>query len=235
MGFYEQSAVKTVDTSSFAARVYGWMTLGLALSGVIAFSLAMTGLYVKLMPLCIFWALGAFGIGMSINFIAKNCKPATLTTLFLLYAALEGMLFGTILPVFAATYGGGLIWTAFASAAVIFGTTALYGTFTKSDMTGIGRILMMGLIGLIALTVVQFILSFFFPVHGLTLLISYLGLAIFVGLTAYDAQNIRRMSQQADNSVVAYKLSILMALKMYINVIMIFWYLLHILSSGQRR
>jgi len=79
-------------------------------------------------------------------------------------------------------------------------------------------------------------MSFFVPMSGMVLLISYLGLVIFVGLTAYDAQAIRRMSYQVDgNSLVGAKLSLMMALKMYLNVIMIFWYLLQILSHSSRR
>jgi FtsH-binding integral membrane protein len=110
-----------------------------------------------------------------------------------------------------------------------------YGMFTKNDLTTLGRILTFGVIGLALVTLIFMVLSFFMHLPMLDLLISYLGLAIFVGLTAYDAQTIRKFSQQAEiNSVASYKLSMIMALKMYINVIMIFWYLLRIFSNNRR-
>ena len=80
------------------------------------------------------------------------------------------------------------------------------------------------------------ILSFFMHLPMMHLMISYLGLIIFVGLTAYDAQAIRRISAQVDgNGTIAAKMSLMMALKMYLNVIMIFWYLLQIFAAGRRR
>lgn len=235
MGLYHKDQVTTVKTNSFAARVYGWMTLGLTTTAVVALALAQSGLYQMLMPFWWIWTFGALGVGMAINRAITRCAPSTLTALFLVYAALEGMLFGTILPAFAAAYGGQVIWTAFAAAAGIFGMTALYGAFTKSDLTGLGQIMTFALLGLVLFTLLHLVLSFFLPLTGMHLLISYLGLVIFIGLTAYDAQNIKRASQQADNSEVAYKLSIMMALRMYINVVMIFWYLLQIFASSQRK
>ena len=93
----------------------------------------------------------------------------------------------------------------------------------------------MGLFGLVGITLVYFLFSLFAPLPGMILLISYVGLVLFVGLTAYQAQAIRALSLQADNSQASYKLSIMMALSMYLNVIMIFWYLLQIFASGRRR
>lgn len=110
-----------------------------------------------------------------------------------------------------------------------------YGKFTHSDLTKIGKILSFAVIGLIAVTFLYFILSFFIQLTWMNLFISYLGLIIFVGLTAWDAQQIRMMSYQAGgDTLMGYKLSLIMALKMYVNVIMIFWYLLQIFSSSRR-
>ncbi len=220
---------------TFSTRVYGWMAIGLGVTAFIAYFLYRSALYVKLMPFWWVFAFAAFGIAMSFNAGLKRLSIGGVIGLFLTYAALEGVIFGTILPVFAAAFGGQVIWSAFLTASAIFALAMGYGMFTKNDLTSLGRILTFGLIGLIALTFLFMILSFFTPMPFANLLISYLGLAIFVGLTAYDAQTIRAYSMQVDvNSVASYKLSMVMALKMYINVIMIFWYLLRIFSSGRR-
>lgn len=238
MGIFEREYVvqSKEALSSFVNRVYGWMAIGLSLTASIAYFIYQTGAYQALMPFWWLWSMGAFAIAMGMNFAIKRASIVTVIGLFLTYASLQGMLFGTILPLYAAAYGGSLIWTAFASAAVIFCLAMCYGIFTKSDLTQLGRILTMALVGLLVLSLLFFVLSFFMSITWMQLLISYLGLGIFVGLTAYDAQSIRAMSTQVEaNSVAGYKLSMVMALKMYINVIMIFWYLLQILSSNNRR
>lgn len=224
------------DVGIFSTRVYGWMALGLALTSAIAFFVYASGLYVKLMPFWWVWTFGTLGVAMGINRSMHKSSVQTVIGLFLTYAALEGMLFGTLLPAFAAAYGGQVIWSAFATAAVVFGMATAYGMFTKSDLTSLGRILTMALLGLILVSFVFMIMSFFMPMTMMHLFISWIGLGIFVGLTAYDAQTIRSFSMQADvRSVASYKLSMIMALKMYINVIMIFWYLLQIFSSNNKR
>lgn len=221
--------------STFSTRVYGWMAIGLGVTAMVAYFLYTSQLYIKLMPFWWVWAFATFGIAMGINAGLKRLSIGGVIGLFLAYAALEGVLFGTLLPAFASAFGGQVIWTAFLSASGIFGVSVLYGMVTKNDLTSLGRILSLGLIGLIGITLLFTIISFFTPMPFAHLLISYLGLAIFVGLTAYDAQTIRQYSMQVDiDSVASYKLSMIMALKMYINVIMVFWYLLQILSSGKK-
>ncbi|MBI3900963.1 MAG: Bax inhibitor-1/YccA family protein [Chlamydiia bacterium] len=231
---YDPRASQAVGT--FSARVYGWMSIGLAFTAAIAFFVYQSGLFLKLLPFWWVWAIATFGVAMGFNASIQRFSIQGVIGMFLAYAGLEGIMFGTILPAFAAAYGGQVIWLAFVSAAAIFLLAMGYGMFTKNDLTSLGRILSIGLIGLIGLTLVFALLSLFMQLPLLNLLISYLGLVIFVGLAAYDAQTIRQLSAQADvNSVVSYKLSMVMALKMYINVIMIFWYLLRIFSSSNRR
>jgi uncharacterized protein len=210
--------------------------MGLAFTASIAYVIFATGAYVKLLPLWWVWSIGLFGVAMAINFsFAKISVPGAIA-LFLAYSGLEGLLFGSILPVFAATYGGDVIWTAFATAAVVFAIAMGYGVFTKADLTKFGKILHIALIGLVAITVLFMIVSFFVQMPLMNLIISYIGLAIFVGLTAYDAQMIRQFNYQVqDNNELAQKLSLICALKMYVNLVMIFWYLLQIFASSSNR
>lgn len=221
--------------SSFATKVYAWMAIGLALTALVAYGVFKSGLYLSLLPYWWMLAFGTLGIAMAISTMLQKLSVPALALLFIAYAAMEGVFFGTLLPSYAAAYGGGVIWSAFATAALVYTLALGYGVFTKSDLTSIGKILTFALIGLIAVTLLYFVLSFFFTLGWMNLVISYIGLVIFVGLTAWDAQQIRNMSYQVNgNSIVGYKLSLVMALKMYINVIMIFWYLLQIFSSSRR-
>lgn len=232
---YYPSRREEAAISSFSSRVYGWMALGLGVTAAVAYFIYATGAYLSLVSFWWVWALGTLGIALAINSMIQRISIATTALLFLAYAGLEGILFGTMLPFFAAAYGGQVIWSAFATGAVIFATAMGYGMFTKSDLTQLGKILRIGLIGLIAVTLLFLVLSFFIQMPLANLIISYIGLILFVGLTAYDAQTIRHFSLQADSqSVMSYKLSLIMALKMYINVIMIFWYLLQIFSSNRK-
>ncbi len=219
--------------SSFATKVYGWMTLGLAVTAFVAYTMYSSGIYIQMMPYWWVFAIGTFAIAMGMGGLFNKLSFPALAMMFLAYSFLEGAFFGIMLPGYAVAYGGGVIWSAFLTAALVFGIAMVYGIFTRSDLTGIGRILQMALIGLIVIT----LFSIFIQVTWLQLAISYIGLIIFVGLTAYDAQNIRRMSHQvgSNQSALAMKMSLVMALKMYINVIMIFWYLLQIFGSSNRR
>lgn len=241
MALINRSDVKSeayLAASTFSTKVYGWMTLGLAVTAVTSWFVWSTGLYHTLMPFWWVMGLAALGIGMAVSFKLETMKLTTVAVLFLSYAFVEGLFFGTILPSYAAAYGGGVIWSAFGVGAVVYFIAMLYGIVTKSDLTRIGTILTFGLMGLIGVTIVFAILSFFFNMTWMTLVISYIGLVIFIGLTAWDAQTIRRMSAQiggASDSVVAYKMALIMALRMYINVIMIFWYLLQIFASSSNK
>lgn len=222
--------------STFSSRVYGWMTLGLATTAVVALFWYTSGLFVTLFSLWWVWCFATLGVSLWINARIDQLTVTGIIGLFLTYSVLEGLFFGTVLPVYAASYGGGVIWAAFLTGASIFGAAALYGTLTKNDLTSWGRILSLGLIGLIAVSLMFFIISFFIPMPFMYLLICYLGLILFVALSAYDAQTIKKLSLQADvSSTISYKMSMIMALKMYLNVIMIFWYLLQIFGSGNKK
>lgn len=228
--------VETKQVNVFATQVYGWMSIGLALTAFVAWAVFATGLFIKISPFLLLVGIGTFAISMAMATRIQKLSFTTLTTLFLCYSALQGIFFGCALPVYAASFGGQVIWAAFGTAAIVFGLAIAYGVFTKSDLTSLGRILSIALVGLVLVTLFYIVLSLFMPMSKFMLIISYLGLIIFTGLTAYDANQIKKMSEQVDGySILSCKLSLMMALRMYINVIMIFWYLLQIFSSSNRR
>ncbi len=235
--YYRRTQVSEAVVSSFASRVYGWMTIGLLVTAFVAMLMYTTGAFITLMPVWWVAALGTFGIGLSIHFLIQRLPFTGLAALFIAYSTLQGVFFGIILPLYAAAFGGQVIWMAFMSAALVFGIGVIYGMVTKSDLTQVRRILHLALFGLIAVTFMFFIMSFFTDVTWMHLLICYIGLGIFIGLTVVDANQIRQMSSQlgsGGSSELANKMSLIMALKMYINVIMIFWYILQIFSSNRR-
>lgn len=228
---YYRPTISLDNERSFAQQVYGWMSIGLGITALTAYFVARTGLYMTLAPFWWVFAFGTLGIGFGFNRAVRSSTFTSVTAWFLGYALCQGLFFGIVLPLYAAAYGGSVIWTAFATAALIFGVACFYGIFTKADLTSIGRILQIAVIGLIAVTLLYFVLSFFMTLTWMNLFISYIGLIIFTGLTAYDAQQIKQMGRQVGGSPESARMSLVLALQMYINVIMIFWYLLQIFSS----
>ena len=228
---YQGSAVGT-----FTNKVYGWMTIGLLTTAAVAFGIIHSGLYMALLPYYFLPVIGTLVLAFAIQGMLNRASFGTLALMFLAYSGLQGIIFGTVLPLYAMSVGGDVIWSAFLTAGALFGGSVLYGIFSKSDLTSMGRILRVALFGLIGLTFLNMILSFFMHIPAMNLMISYVGLVIFIGLTAFDAQTIRRVSAQVDgNGTIAAKMSLMMALKMYLNVIMIFWFLLQIFAGGRRR
>lgn len=238
MGLYDRDYYIQDSRSSgtFASRVYGWMTAGLGVTTFVSLGLYFSGLYRVLFPFWWVWCLATLGVSLYINAKIDRLSVPSVMRLFLLYSFLDGLFFGTLVPVYAYQYGGGVVWAAFGTAGLVFGLSAGYGAVTKSDLTHLSKILMMALVAFMLVTLVFAVVSIFVFLPIFYLLICYVGLAIFVGLTVVDAQNIRRMAAAVgNNSDLSYKLSLIMALKMYVNVVMIFWYLLQIFSSSGKR
>lgn len=221
--------------STFSTRVYGWMALGLGVTASLSYFLFTSGLYRAVLPFSWLVGLALFGIAFGLSARMHRLSMGSAMALFLTYAALEGVLFGSLLPLFAAAYGGQVIWSAFLTASLVFIAAMGYGMLTKNDLSSVGRLLSFGLVALMGITLLYLVLSFFCTLPRAYLFISYLGLVIFVGLTSYDAQTIRRMSLQVDvHSVASHRLALVMALRMYMNVIMVFWYLLQIFSLSRK-
>jgi hypothetical protein len=146
--------------------------------------------------------------------------------MFILYSVINGAMLSSIFLVYTASS----IATVFFITAGTFGAMALVGYTTKTDLTSMGKFLFMALIGLIIATIV----NLFVKSTGMTLILSYVGVLIFVGLTAYDSQKIKEMLLQApDASEGAQKLALLGALTLYLDFINLFIYLLRIFGKRE--
>jgi FtsH-binding integral membrane protein len=216
--------------NAFMRGVYLWMSAGLAVTALLAyFTITAFSLlelaqhrYV-LFGLMIAQLILVFAISAAIN----RMSAFVATALFLLYSALNGVTIAPLLLI----YTRESVFQAFLTAAGMFGAMSVYGMVTKRDLTGMGSFMMMGLFGiLIAMLVNMFVQS-----SAFSLGISILGVFIFLGLTAYDTQNLRNMGESApaDDAAAVQRGTILGALKLYLDFINIFIFLLRIM--GDRR
>jgi len=207
-------------------QVYLWMTAGLMVTGAVATTLFNSGLVESLGSLMIVLFVVQIGVVFYLSARINKMAPTTATILFLVYSALTGV---TLTPIFYA-YSLGSIGTTFFVTAGTFASMALYGATTKRDLTGMGSMLFMALIGLVIASVVNMFLgnSLF------SLLISAVGVLIFVGMTAYDVQALTRMANNVTSEEDTQRFAVIGALKLYLDFINLFIYLLRFLGTGRR-
>ncbi len=207
-------------------KVYVWMSLALAITGFTAYAVAdIPNLQeIILMNRWVFWGLiiAEFGLVIAISAGINKLSLTTATLLFVLYSVVNG---ATLSVIFIA-YTLGSIATVFFITAGTFAVMAFIGYTTKADLSKMGKLLFMALIGMIIATLV----NVFFVKSGMfDLVLSYIGVLIFVGLTAYDTQKIKVMLMQAgDMSERSQKIALLGALSLYLDFINLFIYLLRI-------
>ena len=217
---------------SFLLRVYHWMTLGLALTGIVALYMASKPEMVQTVmttPGLFFGLLiGELVLVFYLAARVMRMSPGRAMAVFLLYSALNGVTFSVIFL----AYTKSTIASAFFVTAGTFAATSLYGYVTKRDLSGMGSFLFMGLIGIIIASIV----NMFLGSHGMAMIISYIGVIVFVGLTAYDTQKLKAMamSQPAGlDAATIRKGSILGALTLYLDFILMFQYLLMIFGGSR--
>lgn len=222
------------NVKTFMANVFSWMFLALIVTSVAAWwfasdltlirmlvteegKMSMLGWVVMLAPL---------GFVLLMSFAFNRLSYTTLIILFITYAALVGISLSFILLVYTLSS----IFLTFAITAGMFGTMAVVGYTTKTDLTSFGRIMMMGLVGILIATLV----NMFMQSSTLHYIISYVGVAVFTGLTAYDVQKLKLIGEGTtygdENSK---KLSIMGALTLYLDFINLFLMLLRLF--GDRR
>jgi hypothetical protein len=211
-------------------KVYVWMTLALVITGFTAYGVAtspgvLQAIYGNQL---LFWGMiiAEFGLVIGVSAAINRLSLTTATLMFILYSVINGALLSYIFLAYTASS----VATVFFITAGTFGAMALVGYTTKTDLTSMGKILFMALIGLIIATVV----NVFIKSSGMTLILSYVGVLIFVGLTAYDSQKIKQMLMQApDAGESAQKLALLGALTLYLDFINLFLYLLRIFGKRE--
>ena len=211
-------------------KVYVWMTLALVITGVTAYGVATSpGLMIAIATnKLLFWGLiiAEFGLVLAISAAINKLSLTTATLLFVLYSVING---ATLSFIFA-IYTMSSIASVFFITAGTFAVMAFIGYTTKKDLTSMGKILLMALIGIIIATVV----NIFLKSTGLEMIVSYLGVLIFVGLTAYDSQKIKQMLLMApDAGEGAQKLALLGALSLYLDFVNLFIYLLRIFGRRE--
>jgi FtsH-binding integral membrane protein len=210
----------------FMTKVFGWMAAGLAVSGLTAYLSATNALIIQTlysnMFLLIVLGIGLFALVWNISAnILKMSYTAALAN-FMIYAALNGLFLSSIFLI----YTTASIASTFMVTSGTFAAMAVYGFVTKKDLSGIGSIAFMALIGLIIAQIV----NMFLHNSGLTAAISYIGVLVFVALTAYDVQKIKNIGEQSNYHA---NLAISGALALYLDFVKLFIYLLRIL--GNRR
>lgn len=215
--------------SSFTTKTFAWMMLALLLTAATAVGTVATGLIETLMANRLaFYAIIGLELGLVVYLSARieRMSVAAARLSFLGYSLLTGVTFSTIFL----AYRLESILLVFGVSALLFGIMAAYGYFTKADLSSMRSILMMGLIGIILMSLV----NWFVGSDTLNVIISFVGVAVFVGLTAYDAQRIKDMAiATLQDSTMQKKGAIMGALALYLDLINLFLMLLRLF--GDRR
>ncbi len=222
---------------AYMLRVYNYMASGLLLTGAIAYTTANTPAILNLLyavgpdgvvqPTMLAWLamLSPLAFVLVLSFGIHKLKASTAQGLFWLFAGVMGLSLAHIFLVFT----GASIARVFFITAGTFGAISLYGYTTKRDLTGWGSFLFMGLIGVI----IAMVVNIFIASAALHFAISVIGVLVFVGLTAYDTQKIKNEYNEADSSEIAGKKAIMGALRLYLDFINIFLFLLHLFGSRE--
>ena len=212
--------------SEFIRRVFNWMALGLGATAISALFVVDSGLVNSLVTHPMFMMLlivGELGIVVALGAAIGRISSAAALLMFFLYAVLTGVTFSTI---FLAYTKGSIASTFFITGAT-FAAMSVYGYTTRRDLTSLGGFLMMGLIGIIIASVV----NIFLHSPAFTWIITYAGIAIFIGLTAYDAQAIKAMAYAGFSGYEEEKKgTIVGALRLYLDFINLFLLLLRLLG-----
>jgi len=215
--------------TAFLRAVYGWMCAGLAITAGTAWFVASSPSLVTTIARNrgVFWILviAQLGIVLLLSARVQKLSAAAASGLFVAYSALTGVTLSFVLL----AYTGESVATTFLVTAGTFGALALYGTFTRRSLAGMGQFMFMGLIGLLIASFV----GFFWQNDGLQFMISLVGVIVFTGLTAWDAQRLKAMALAVEGGT-ATQYAVVGALALYLDFINLFLFLLRFLG-GRRR
>jgi FtsH-binding integral membrane protein len=226
---------------AYMIRVYNYMTMGVALTGLVAwltFRAAVVtdangaivgrtsfGGAILGGPAVLVLMFGTLGLVMFISFRIQHLRPATALALFMAYAALLGLMLSSVFLV----YTGASVTRVFFISAASFAALSLYGYTTRRSLSAMGSFLIMGLFGLL----IAIVVNVFLRSTELDFVISAAGVLIFAGMTAWDTQRIKEMFDPMQDGTVAGRNAVMGALKLYLNFINLFLFMLRLL--GNRR
>ena len=221
--------VGTAPREGFLTASFVWMFVGVLLSAAsAAFLYANPALQRTVVDLWLFLLIGQLVFVFALGFLITRIPSLVALALFFAYALTMGLVIGVIALAYAEAIGLSSVVSAFVGAAAIFGGAALYGAVTKRDLTSLGGILFMGLLGLV---VVMFVQLFLFQDNNLLSLgIGVVGVLIFTGLTAWDVQRIKNGQVAGLNSESA---SVVGALALYLDFVNLFLFLLRIFGGSR--
>jgi FtsH-binding integral membrane protein len=223
---YASADVRDVRVTGFLSKVYGWMFLGLLITSGTALAVASSPFLIEtlIQNRILFWILlfGQLGLVFYLSARVDKMAPTTAAGLFMLYSAMVGITTSVILLM----YTGASIVSTFVVTAGMFGALAAFGTFTRKSLAGLGQFMFMGLIGLILASIV----GIFWQNDALQFVISVVGVLVFTGLTAWDAQRLKHMAVALpDGRVGAY--AVVGALSLYLDFINLFFFLLRFMGG----
>lgn len=225
-GWPVPAVVSDERVTNFLRKVYGWMFCGLGITALVSYTmLSSPGLVQSLVANhLVFLALFVAQLGLVFYLSARidRLSVSTATWLFVLYSALTGVTFSVILL----AYTGASVATTFVVTAGMFGALAVFGSTTKRSLAGVGQFLFMGLIGLVLASIV----GMFWNNDALQFLISVVGVIVFTGLTAWDAQRLKQMAATVPPERVG-SYAIVGALTLYLNFINLFLFLLRFMGG----
>jgi FtsH-binding integral membrane protein len=213
---------------AFLRAVYGWMCAGLSITAGTAWIVASSPALVAAVfnNRLLFWTLiiAQLGIVFALSSRVHRLAPSTASVLFVAYSALTGLTIASVLLVFT----GESVASTFMVTAGMFGALALWGTVTPRNLQGAGQFLFMGVVGIILASLV----NLFWPSDGLQFVISFIGVIVFSGLAAYDAQRLKAMALALPEGQTG-SYAIVGALALYLDFVNLFLFLLRF--TGNRR
>jgi FtsH-binding integral membrane protein len=216
-----------VGLRNYMLRIYNYMASGLALTGIVAYVFASSGIYLEIArtPLIYVVMLAPLGLVMLLSFGINKMSATAAQGVFWLYAGLMGISMASIFLMFT----GASIARVFFITAGTFAAMSLYGYTTRRDLAQFGSFLFMGLIGV----VIAMLVNMFLHSSALQFAISVVGVLVFTGLTAWDTQQIKEMYFEGDYGEVATKKAVMGALRLYLDFINLFMMLMQLM--GVRR
>ncbi|MCD6534244.1 MAG: Bax inhibitor-1/YccA family protein [Deltaproteobacteria bacterium] len=221
-----QSNRETTAVNEFIYSVYNWMAVGLALTGFVAYFVANSPSMLNLIVgnKLVFYGLifGELGLVFTLAAKIEKLQRSTAVAMYILYAVLNGATLSVIFMIYASS----TITSTFFICSGTFIASSAYGMLTKKDLTSMGSFLFMGLIGIIIASVV----NMFVQSSQMSMMISYIGVLVFVGLTVYDTQ---RLKQLAHTQGANGKGAIMGALTLYLDFINLFLMMLRIVGGGR--